>query len=225
MLLVPKSIRSIRDTIPSVLQTQVPFRKNHVLHTLLAAMAAVLAISAYHPTMVFDWFLENIIVSVFLIALILSYRAVPLSRDSYVLIFIYLCFHEWGAHYKYDGVPLGEWMKVWLHTNRNHYDRVLHFCFGLFLGYPMMEAYMHLAGVRNAWRYWFPMEASIAFGAIYEIIEAIVASVVSPEHSEAFVGMQGDMWDAQEDMGLGLVGAAIAMAITFMMDRGRSPSA
>lgn len=185
-------------------------------------MAAVLAVSAYHPTMVFDWFLENIIVSVFVIALTLSYRAVPLSRASYVLIFFYLCFHEWGAHYKYDGVPLGEWIKVWLHTNRNHYDRVLHFLFGLLLGYPMMEAYIHLAGVRNAWRYWFPMEASIAFGAIYEIIEAIVASVVSPEHGEAFVGMQGDMWDAQEDMGLGLVGAAVAMAITYMMDRRRS---
>ena len=205
-----------------VLLTQVPFLKNRFLHGLLAAMAAVLAASAYHPTMVFDWFLENLIVLVFLIALIFSYHAVPLSRSSYVLIFVYLCFHEWGAHYKYDGVLLGEWMKVWLHTNRNHYDRVLHLMFGLLLGYPMMEAYMHLTGVRNAWRYWFPMEASIAFGAIYEIIEAIVASLVSPEHGEAFVGMQGDMWDAQEDMGLGLVGAAIAMGITYFISRTRN---
>ena len=205
-----------------MLSTQLPFRENRFLQAVLAAMAAVLAISAYHPTMVFDWFLENIMVAVFVIALTLSYRAVPLSRASYVLIFIYLCFHEWGAHYKYDGVPLGEWIKVWLHTNRNHYDRVLHLLFGLLLGYPMMEAYMHLAGVRNAWRYWFPMEASIAFGAIYEIIEAIVASVVSPEHGEAFVGMQGDMWDAQKDIALGLVGAAIAMAITYLIDRSRA---
>ena len=212
----------MRYNLALVLQTQVPFLRNHFLHALLAIMAAVLAASAYHPTMLFDWFLENIIVLVFLIALILSYRVVPLSRTSYILILLYLCFHEWGAHYKYDGVPLGEWIKVWLHTNRNHYDRVLHLMFGLLLGYPMMEAYMHLTGVRNAWRYWFPLEASIAFGAIYEIIEAIVASLVSPEHGEAFVGMQGDMWDAQEDMGLGLVGAAIAMMITYFFDRNRA---
>ena len=185
-------------------------------------MAAVFAASAYHPTMVFDWFLENLIVLVFIIALILSYRAVPLSRTSYVLIFLYLCFHEWGAHFKYDGVPLGEWIKVWLHTNRNHYDRVLHLLFGLLLGYPLMEAYMHLTGVRNAWRYWFPLEASLAFGAIYEIIEATVAAFVSPEHGEAFVGMQGDMWDAQKDIAFGLVGAAIAMTITYLIDRSRA---
>lgn len=185
-------------------------------------MAAVFAASAYHPTMVFDWFLENLIVLVLVIALVLSYRAVPLSRGSYVLIFLYLCFHEWGAHYKYDGVPLGEWIKVWLHTNRNHYDRVLHLFFGLLLGYPMMEAYMRLTGVRNAWRYWFPLEASLAFGAIYEIIEATVAAFVSPEHGEAFVGMQGDMWDAQKDIAFGLVGAAIAMSITYLIDRSRT---
>ena len=115
--------------------------------------------------------------------------------------------------------------RIWLHTNRNHYDRVLHLLFGLLLGYPMMEAYMHLTRVRNAWRYWFPLEASLAFGAIYEIIEATVASFVSPEHGEAFVGMQGDMWDAQKDIAFGLVGAAIAMAITYLIDRSRADSA
>ena len=182
-------------------------------------MAFVLAVSAYHPTMVFDWFLENLLVLVLVAALILSYKSVPLSHTSYVLIFCYLCLHEWGAHYKYDGVPLGEWIKVWLHTSRNHYDRVLHFSFGLFLGYPMMEAYRHVGGVRNAARYWFPLEASLAFGAIYEIIEATVATLVSPEHGEAFVGMQGDMWDAQKDMGLGFAGATVAMVITYLAGR------
>jgi putative membrane protein len=208
-----------------VLETQVPFRQNRFLHLLIAAMFFVLAVSAYHPTMVFDWFLENLLVLVLVSALIVSYKSVPLSRTSYLLIFCYLCLHEWGAHYKYDGVPLGEWIKTWLQTPRNHYDRVLHFSFGLFLGYPMMEAYTHLAGVRNLTRYWFPMEAALAFGAFYEIIEAIVAKIVSPEHGEAFVGMQGDMWDAQQDMGLGFAGAGLAMAITFLAERLRQKNA
>ena len=74
---------------------------------LVAAMAAVFAASAYHPTVAFDWFLENLIMLVFIIALILIYRAVPLSRTSYVPIFLYLCVHEGGAHYKYDGRSIG----------------------------------------------------------------------------------------------------------------------
>ena len=202
-----------------MLSSQIPFRQNRFLHLLLAAMSLVLALSAYHPAMLFDWFLENLLTVVLAIALALSYHRVPLSKTSYLLIFLYLSLHEWGAHHKYADVPLGEWMKAWLHTTRNHYDRVMHFFFGLLLGYPMMEAFMHLTKVRNAWRFWFPMEASLAFGAIYEIIESMVASYASPEAGEAFVGMQGDMWDAQKDIGLGFAGAAIAMAIVWQFSK------
>jgi putative membrane protein len=206
-------------------RAQIPFRENRFLHWLMAAMLAVMGLSAYRPAMVFDWYLENLLVAVLVIVLTLSYNRVPLSRTSYLLIFFYLCFHEWGAHHKYADVPLGEWMKVWFHTTRNHYDRVLHFAFGLFLGYPMLEVFASLTGICNAWLYWFPLEASLAFGAIYEIIESIVASIVSPGAGEAFVGMQGDIWDSQKDMGLGLVGAAVAMAITWLLDRSRFTSA
>ena len=202
-----------------MLSVQIPFHQNRFLHLLMAAMALVLAVSAYHPTMVIDWVLENLLTVVLGIALALSYHRVPLSKTSYLLIFVYLSLHEWGAHHKYADVPLGEWMKVWLHTTRNHYDRAMHFFFGLLLGYPMMEAFMHLTKVRNAWRYWFPMEASLAFGAIYEIIESMVASYVSPEAGEAFVGMQGDMWDAQKDIGLGFAGAAMAMLFTWRFSK------
>lgn len=194
------------------------------MHLLIAAMLAVMALSAYNPAMAFDWYLENLLVVVLIIALTLSYYRVPLSRGSYLLIFFYLCCHEWGAHHKYADVPLGEWMKVWFHTTRNHYDRVMHFVFGLFLGYPMMEAFAHLTGIRNAWLYWLPMEASLAFGAIYEIIESIVASIISPGAGEAFVGMQNDPWDAQKDMGLGFIGTVVAMAIVWLADRQRGNS-
>jgi putative membrane protein len=129
---------------------------------------------------------------------------------------VYLGIHEWGAHYKYSDVPLGEWMKPWLHTQRNMYDRVAHFSFGLLMTYPLQELLMRKVGVSNRWRYILPVEAILSFSAIYEIMEAGAAMVLSPERGEEFVGMQGDMWDSQEDMlmaGLGSVAAVIILAV------------
>jgi putative membrane protein len=192
------------------------FRDYRFLHWNCGAMVAVIALAAWRPDTVFDFFLENGCVSVFLLALIVTYRKMPLSGLSYLLILVYLSIHEWGAHYKYSDVPLGEWMKPWLHTKRNMYDRVAHFSFGLLLSYPFQEVLMRSVGVKSRWRYILPVEATLSFSAIYEILEAGAAMVLTPERGEEFVGMQGDMWDSQEDMlmaGLGSVVAMIAIAI------------
>ena len=200
----------------------VPFRRNHFLHWLLAGSAAAIALSLYRPAMIVDWLLENLLVLVLFLALAFSYRRLPLSDLSYLLLFFFLCSHEWGANHKYADVPLGEWMKGWLGTDRNHYDRVMHFAFGLFLAYPIQEVFRRTGGPDNTWSYWIPIEASLAFGALYEMLEWIVASIVSPNAGEAFVGMQGDMWDAQKDMALGGVGAALAMAAVWGCRRWRA---
>ena len=134
-----------------MLASQVPFRENPFLQKIILATFGAMALSAYHPTMVIDWWLENILVFVLLAALVGTYKSIPLSRESYVMLFVFVCFHEWGAHHKYADVPLGEWMKVWFYTTRNHYDRVMHFAFGLLLALPMMESFMHLTGTRNNW--------------------------------------------------------------------------
>ncbi len=179
-------------------------------------MLAVIVAAGIHPDKVFDYFLENATAFVFLAVLAFTYRLLPLSQLSYVLIFVYLSMHEWGAHYKYSDVPLGEWMKPLLHTNRNMYDRVAHFSFGLLMSYPLQEMFMRKAKVTNRWRYILPVEAILSFSAIYEIMEAGAAMVLTPERGEEFVGMQGDMWDSQEDMlmaGLGSVVAVVVLAL------------
>jgi putative membrane protein len=179
-------------------------------------MAAVIVIAGIHPDKVFDYFLENATAFVFLAVLAATYRVLPLSQLSYLLIFAYLSIHEFGAHYKYSDVPLGEWMKPWLHTNRNMYDRVAHFSFGLLCSYPLQEMFMRKAGVTSRWRYVLPVEAILSFSAIYEMLEAGAAMVLTPERGEEFVGMQGDMWDSQEDMfmaGIGSVVAVIVLAV------------
>jgi len=203
----------------------VSFRQNRFLHWICAAGVAAILISAYRPERVFDWGLENVLVTCCLATLILTYDRFPLSDLSYVLILVFLSFHEWGAHYKYSDVPLGEWMKPWLHTQRNHYDRVIHFSFGLLLSYPMQEVFLRVGRVTEGWRYYLPVEATLALSAVYEMMEAGVASVVSPQRAEEFVGMQGDIFDSQKDMFNATMGAIVAMLIVYSVRKRRAVAA
>jgi hypothetical protein len=41
--------------------------------------------------------------------------------------------------------------KTVFHFERNHFDRVVHFLFGLFLAYSQREVLLHKAGLRGAW--------------------------------------------------------------------------
>jgi putative membrane protein len=137
-------------------------------------------------------------------------------------MFVYLCIHEMGAHYKYSDVPIGEWLKPILHTTRNHYDRISHFSFGLLLAYPMREIAMRKLRVTGQWLYYLPVECVLAFSAVYEILEAFMASILTPQRGEEFVGMQGDMWDSQEDMAVAGLGAVIGVLIIAALVRRRN---
>jgi len=190
-----------------------PFRENRLLQVLCVAMALVIIVTGYRPERVFDWWLENAAALTFIAVLGITYRRLPLSELSYLLIFVYLSMHEWGAEYKYSDVPLGEWMKPWLHTTRNHYDRIMHFSYGLLLAYPMQEWFMRVVGVTSRWRYLLPVESTLAFSACYEMLEALAASLLTPQRGEEFVGMQGDMWDSQKDMLMAGLGAITAMLV------------
>jgi len=176
-------------------------------------MGAVIVITAATPEQAIAWWMESADALVFLAILAATYRRLTLSQTSYLLIFVFLALHEWGAQYKYSSVPLGEWMKPWLGTTRNHYDRVMHFNYGFLLGYPMQEWLMRSAGVRSRWRYVLPAGMILAFSAVYEMAEAFLAVILTPERGEEFVGMQGDMWDSQEDMALAGFGAMLTMCI------------
>src|SRR5207248_1645550 len=79
--------------------------------------------------------LENLLIFISVAVLGFTYRKFQFSHISYVLILIFLSFHTIGAHYTYAKVPAGFWLQHWLHLSRNHYDRVIHFSFGLLLLY------------------------------------------------------------------------------------------
>ena len=206
--------------------TDIPFAVNRPLHWVCAVLGAWVLYMAWQPESVFDFWLENILAVIFVAILACTYRKLALSDTSYVLIAVFLALHEWGAQYKYSDVPLGEWMKPAFGLTRNHYDRVMHFAYGLLLAYPMQEWFVRSGNLR--FRYFLPIQFALACSAVYEILEALMASILSPQRGEEFVGMQGDIWDAQQDMFLATLGAAVAMAGTAAVrrfcTRGRVPA-
>ena len=200
----------------------VPFRSNRLLHAFVTVFSLVWLWSVINPGIFDDWLLENLLVFFLMGLLAFSYGWLAFSDLSYFLILVFLCLHEGGAHYQYSGVPLGEWLKSILHVNRNHYDRLVHFSFGLLLSYPQREILIRKAGLRGAWLYLLPVFTTVALSAVYEMIEAVVASIVNPTDAAAFLGMQGDPWDSQEDMFMGLAGACTAMALVWIAGRKRT---
>ncbi|HYW48437.1 MAG TPA: DUF2238 domain-containing protein [Bryobacteraceae bacterium] len=192
----------------------VAFREYRLPRVLFLLFAVVWVISAIHPVMVSDWWLENMLVFLLVGFLIAGYRWLPFSELSYLLIFVYLSMHEWGAHHMYANVPLGEWMKVTFHTVRNDYDRVVHFAFGALLAYPQREILMRKANVRGAWALGLPIVITLGLSAAYELLEAVAANLAGPELADGFLSLQGDPWDTHKDMFMGLLGAAVCMGVT-----------
>jgi putative membrane protein len=173
-----------------------------------------------------DWMLENGLVVVILALLALTYRRFPFSRVSYTLIFVFLCLHEIGAHYTYAKVPYDAWFQALtgrtlnslFGATRNHFDRLGHFAFGLLLSYPMREIFVRVAEARGFWSYYLPLDMTMACSMVFELIEWAAAVAFGGDLGVAYLGTQGDQWDAQKDMLLATLGGLIAMIVTAVIN-------
>lgn len=203
----------------STMRIQANFRQNTLLKTLTVLYAAFWIAMAINPVFPSDWLLENILVIVFIPILVFTYRLFPLSDLSYLCITLFMMLHALGAHYTYSEVPIGFWMKETFDLSRNHFDRLVHFSFGLLLAYPIREVFLRVASARGFWAYYLPLDVTLAFSAVYEIIEMVVAKIVSSGAGDAYLGTQGDIWDAQMDMGAAALGAVISMTVTVVLRR------
>lgn len=188
---------------------------------LLGALTVWFGIWAIKPPHPSDFILEHILTVVFVGLLAWSYRRFRLSSASYTLICAYLCLHIVGAHYTYAEVPYGRWLSALglggedpASVSRNHYDRFVHFSFGLLLAYPVREIFIRIAGARGFWGYYLPLDVVMSFSMLYELLEWSVTLVFAPELGQSYLGTQGDEWDAQKDMALATLGAVFAMATT-----------
>ncbi len=184
---------------------------------LLVVFLAVWIWAAINPLFRHDWLLENYLVFIAVPIILITARYFKLSNLSYTLITIFMILHVIGGHYTYEHVPFGYVLQAWLGANRNMYDRLVHFCFGLLLAYPVREVFMRLSRTKGVWSYWLPVELTLAFSAVYEMIEWGTAVVVDPAAGLAFLGSQGDVWDAQKDMAMAGLGSIVAMIIVLLI--------
>jgi putative membrane protein len=159
--------------------------------------------------------------------IVASQRRLPRSRVSYTLIFLFMCLHQAGAHYTYAEVPYDQWFRSLTGTGfnelvgweRNNFDRVVHFSYGLLLAYPIREVFLRVADVRGFWGYFLPLDLTMSTSMLFELFEWGAAEAFGGGLGEAYLGTQGDVWDAHKDMALASLGALSAMLVTYAINR------
>jgi putative membrane protein len=195
-----------------------------LLYGAFAVFWLLLAISPLdRPT----WLLENTLVFAGIGVLYSLRRHVPFTMASHTLVVFFLGLHAIGAHYTYSLVPYdaafqsltGDSLNGVLGLSRNHYDRLVHFGYGLLLALPMRELLMRLAGVRGFWSYFLPLDLVMSSSLFYELLEWAAAVVFGGGLGAAFLGTQGDEWDAHRDMALAGIGGLIAILLVYARNR------
>ncbi|HEX3165484.1 MAG TPA: DUF2238 domain-containing protein [Chitinophagaceae bacterium] len=203
----------------AISKDRVPFKKNIWLFAFIGVFAFVWSNSLIGTTDTANWLLENTLSFIFVAFLVITFRKHQFSDLSYLLVCIYLCLHVYGSKYTYAENPFGYWLKDVLHLSRNHYDRIVHFCFGFLLAYPMREMFLKWLKYPK-WVAWLlPIEITLSISAFYELIEWAVADLFFTEHGDAYLGTQGDIWDAQKDIFVAFCGAIIATTIVSLVKK------
>lgn len=196
---------------------------------LTALLAVSIALSGWKPLFPSDWIVEHILVAATFPILWLLYRHLPLTAISWVGIFLFLYIHELGAHYTYSKVPYDTWTQSWFGFSlnqtfgweRNHFDRFVHFSYGLLLAVPFREIFVGWSGSRGFWSWFVPLDVVMSSSAFYELLEWGAALVFSEEVGTAYLGTQGDVWDAHKDITLAVLGGMIALLIALIADARR----
>jgi putative membrane protein len=180
---------------------------------LLAALLAICAASAWTaPAGLLSWTLE-VAPGLALVAVLAAlYPRLPLSHLVYGCVFAHVLVLDYGGYYTYALTPLGEWARDAFGLARNHYDRVGHVALGVFPAFLVREVLLRRTPLRRGgWLGFITLSIILAVAAFWELLEWWTALVVAPDVGDAFLGSQGDPWDAQWDMLLALLGAAVAL--------------
>ncbi len=162
------------------------------------------------------WWVENIPIVLIAASLVVLYlRGFVFSPAAYVLMAVLLYLHTIGGHYTFERVPF-DFVTNLFGFHRNHYDRVAHFSVG-FYAYAIAEALVRTKAVRTRLvLFLFPI-FTIGFVAMgYELIEWVYAANAGGPSGAAFLGSQGDIWDAQKDMLADTLGAIFATTVFFL---------
>jgi len=198
---------------------RVPFQKNYWLWLFILVFTSIWISTYTGTTDVNNWILENTLTVLFLVFIVSTFRRFQFSDLTYLLICIYLCLHVYGSKYTYAENPFGYWLKDQLSWQRNNYDRIVHFSFGFLLAYPLRELFLKWLRYPKLVSWILPIEITLSVSAFYELVEWAVSDVFFKAQGDAYLGTQGDIWDAQKDIFVAVVGAIIATTIVSLVKK------
>lgn len=155
------------------------------------------------------------------VMVILSYKKL-IAQKSIIAITLFLLLHIFGARWSYSYVPYDEWSRAVFGSSindifgfeRNMYDRIVHFGYGVFF-YPVIYELCKRYFYQNSHRQlvFVVLLVNMSSSMLYELFEWGLAIGLSKEQAENYNGQQGDMWDAHKDMALALFGAILVSSI------------
>ncbi len=187
--------------------------RQYIPHLLLAGYVILWAVCAINPYSRDVWIAENVpIMAIALLLTILFVKGVRFSNLAYVLASVLLYWHTIGGHYTFERVPFGM-VTDFFGWDRNNFDRVGHFSVG-FYAFLFLEYFVRSKIVIKKWVAYLAAFSIIGMvAAVYEVIEMVYAIKEGGAAGAAFLGSQGDVWDAQKDMLMDMLGAVAALLI------------
>jgi len=195
------------------------FGHKAILNILLICYTALFIFSAYEPSSRSVWIAEIIPVILILSIILIVSRRFTFSPTAYVLMFLWIALHTIGAKYTFANVPF-DWFNDFIQSERNNFDRVAHFSIGFF-AYPIAEYLYQKQYGNKIIAILFGLFAVMSTAAGYEIIEWWYSEFAGGNDGIAFLGSQGDIWDAQKDMLCDTLGALLSLVLFSIRNRKR----
>jgi putative membrane protein len=188
-----------------------------LLKGLLGAYVALFTVLAFNPIDRTTWFAENLTVWIILaVLLVLYWRGVRFSKLAYGLMFVLIYLHTIGGHWTFALVPF-DWVTDFFGFTRNHYDRMAHFTVG-FYAFAIAEWLWNKRLVAHKFLlFTYPVFVIATIAMSYELVEWYYAAQSNAADAMAYLGSQGDIWDAQKDMLADTLGAIAATTLFFVV--------
>ncbi len=189
---------------------------------LLVSLIPLIVWSAISPFDYQVWWTEICTAIVPMLVLGVMYPKFKFSNTSYLFFWIWCIIQIIGAHYTFELVPFGA-VTDFFGFSRNHYDRMAHFVVG-FSAYGIAEyiwrrSLVNSVGTATV----FSIIFILALAGFWELVEWIYAEIDGGDAGQAFLGSQGDVWDAHKDMLMDTMGAILAGIFFYIRHKVSNP--
>ncbi len=184
---------------------------NKLRRVLFSVLFIMLIWSIINPYDRYMWFANFLVAVLYLGSFILIDNKVHFSNLSIILLFIHNVIIILAAKYTYENFGPFNWLQDTFELQRNYFDRLGHFFQGFTPVMLMREVFLKGEHMKRG-NFFFLTLVMFALGisGAWELLEFIFADFNGKKDILA-EAMQGDLWDAQQDMLICTIGAIAAL--------------